>query len=161
MLSQPSLHRDKCVQRIHSLKTLYLIMVLREGWRDIELNEAVLARCVEEYFKDLERHKAFHGIRFADQHKRAAYTIKWLVRLRPIQMTQPSSSPALSTFLVNECFALFAGLGHLRIPDQAIGDLSASYVRNMLFSLQFFPVVAETLASEMYLLECALNAEKP
>lgn len=159
-LSSPP-DREKIRRRIHSLKTLFRTMAMRGGWYSVEMNDAILASCVACYFKDLERHKSSHNFPYADQHKRAAYTIKWVVKLRPIHPTETGPPLPLRGHMANELFAVFAGLEHLALPDQAITHFSRAYLRNLLYNLRHHPVIAETLASEMYLLECAYNSRMP
>jgi hypothetical protein len=123
----------------------------------IYINLKILRHAVESCFLDLERMKNFHGIEFADQHKRAAFTMLWIVKAHPIQLhTNANMTEAL--LVPNEYFAIHAGLVHLRID---VGQITPAYLRNLIYILHFRQVAPEILASAMYLLECACNGKKP
>ena len=128
-----------------------------EGWKDIHINVKLLRHVVESYFFDLERMKVFHGIDLADQHKRAAFTMIWITKLHPVQLhTNANMTEAL--LVINEWFAIHAGLAHL---DINVSDISRGYIRNLLYILHYRQPSPEILASAMYLLECSCLAKKP
>jgi hypothetical protein len=99
----------------------------------------------------------FHGIDFADRHKRASFTTLWIVRAHPIQLhTDANMTEAM--LVINEIFAVHAGMAHLNLTPK---DISPAYLRNLLYILHFRPSSGELLASMFYLLERSCNAEKP
>jgi hypothetical protein len=146
---------QKVLERLDTLCVLYHHNL--KDFTGIHLNLKILRHAVESYFLDLERMKNFHGINFADRHKRAAFTMIWLVRTHPIQLhTDANMTEAL--LVINELFAVHAGLAHLELSP---ADISAAYLRNMLYILHFRHVSGELLASLFYLLECACAKSKP
>lgn len=147
---------DRIRARLYSWENFYQVISL--GWSDhIELNLRLLRHCVESYYCDLYRSKTFHRIDYADQHKRAAYTIKWISKLRPIQLSnQANNTTAL--FLMNDYYALYAGAQHLNAP---VDRISPTYLRNLIYTIHNRQFDGMVLSSQMYLLECALNQKQP
>jgi len=121
------------------------------------LNKGILKECVISMGLDLLRIKAFHKIINPDSHKQAAYTIKWLIKLRPIQIINGTiiTEPIL---LANEFFAIGAGLNHLNID---MNEMSDKYLLNLVYTLHYRPIIGEVLASKIYLLEKAIKKEIP
>lgn len=117
---------------------------------DVRLDIGILKHCVDSYFCDLYRMKGFHEIDIEDRHKRAAFTLKWITRLRPVQIC--SAAPLnKSWLLVNEMFAVYAGLKHLPVTFHAMRrDL---YLRNLLYTLHNRNLDVEVLSSMMFLIE--------
>lgn len=144
------------LSRLHAWVKIYTDLCAPH-WQDTVLDKDVLMHCVESYFCDLERTKAFHDISLADQHKQAAFTIKWIVRTRPI-FIRPGGKSTKASLLANEMFALAAGLFWLRAKP---GDLSEPFLRNLLYTLHYRNFDPEVMATMMYTVECALNGKKP
>ena len=107
---------NKIAKRLFSLREIANAIkeIFFDNADDIYLNNALLLGSIESYFIDLNRAKAFHEIAYADAHKRAAYTIKWIVKLKPIQVLR-SKGIERKHLLANEIFALIAGLSFLEI----------------------------------------------
>jgi len=126
-------------------------------WEGIYLQGEILRHAVESYFLDIYRMKAFHQIELADQHKRASFTMFWIAKLRPIQIYEDANMTD-ALHLINERFALHAGLSHL---DIGIEDISENYTSNLMYTLHYRQFPPEVLTSMMYLLECACKGNKP
>lgn len=83
------------------------------------LNHAVLRSVVLSYFHDIMRMKDFHGIEYADKYKQAAYTVKWIIRLRPFGFNCPEEQVQECHLIVNEALAWRCALAFLEIvPDE-------------------------------------------
>ena len=85
----------------------------REGVGGAFIHSTLLLNAIESYFDDIGRLKKYHRMLLADRFKIAAYTVKWLCRIRPIQVPDvPTRKPAAYVLLpnVNELFALLQGL---------------------------------------------------
>ena len=82
----------------------------------------------------------------------------WIVKSRPIQLIETASPNATYILLVNEIFALMAGLIHLSAD---IPNLSNPMFRSLLYTLHNRTVDAETMSAMMYTIECALNNKQP
>jgi len=80
----------------------------------LRIDKALIGYAVVAYFHDIERVKTFHGMSKADHFKIAAYTVKWLCKVKPIQLTRNNSSLLDSrvgrlVLTVNADFALMLG----------------------------------------------------
>ena len=137
-----------------------LVDIFNAAFKDVSgiyINKGILQDVVVSYLFDLWRAKAFHQIEHADQHKRAAFTMIWIARLRPIQIHQDTDMTDDLLF-VNELFAIHAGLAHLEIN---VSDITSTYLRNLIYTLHFRQPTPEVFASMMYLLECACRLKHP
>jgi hypothetical protein len=149
--------QEKILNRFYSLDTIYTAKI-QPNCPNTFLQKFILRNAVESYFCDLQHSKDFHDIELADRHKVAAFTIKWIVKSRPIQLNEAASPGGPYILLVNEIFALMAGLIHL---SANIEQLSSPIFRSLLYTLHNRTVDAETLSAMMYTIECALNSKKP
>lgn len=151
-----SVPRGKVLERLQTWHEYYL-REIEPRYKDIHLNLKLLRHSAESCFLDLARMKSFHGIEFADCHKRAAFSMLWITRAHPIQLATDACITE-SLMLINEIYAAGVGLGHLQI---AMSALSSKYIRNLLYILHFRNPAPEILASSMYLLDCAMRKEFP
>lgn len=147
---------EKRLRRLHALVRIYNELC-EHRWPGTFLDREVLMHAVESYFCDMERMKAFHNIALADQHKQAAFTIKWIAKTKPI-IIKPGAPSTKGGLLANEVFALTAGLNRL---NATVNNLSDSLLRNLLYTLHYRHLDAEVLATMMYTIECGLNGKKP
>ena len=151
-----SLADKEVLERLESCVQLFNDEFLTR-YDGVHLNVKLLRHAIESYFLDLKRMKSFHGIEFADCHKRAAFSMLWIARAHPIQLaTDVKMTEGL--LIVNELYALQIGLNHLDID---MAQLSGKYIRNLLYILHFRNPSPEVLASSMYTLECAAKGQKP
>jgi len=148
---------EKILARFHSLNTIYEAR-FQQKWPNTFLQKYILRHTVESYFCDLQHSKDFHDIELANRHKVAAFTMKWIVKMRPIQVQENSVPKTPAELLPNEIFALMAGL---RFLSADITQLSASLLRSLLYMLHHRPIDAESLSATMYAIECGLNGSKP
>ncbi|MDR0868218.1 MAG: hypothetical protein LBP75_07060 [Planctomycetota bacterium] len=95
----------------------------------VRLNQYVLAEAVEHYFCDIYRLKFFRPVEHADNHKKAAYTMKWLAKIRPIQITAHDARLDRQTLLANDFFAVYCGYALLEIDLPKICQNSEWFVR--------------------------------
>lgn len=147
---------DKIVNRMETYGQFYLDFI-EPHFKNIHLNLKLVRHAAESCQIDIDRMKAFHGIEYADCHKRAAFTMLWIARAHPIQLdTNANMTEAL--LVINEIYALGLGLGHLNIN---LADISKEYYRNMIYILHFRNPAAEILASAMYILDCACKGKIP
>jgi hypothetical protein len=120
------------------------------------LNRHILQHAVESYYCDLYRLTIFRGIK-ADYHKQAAFLIKWIVKLRPVQIHANVNDPHLPVLLCNEHLAVAVGLVILfrSVTNSAqIVAKEADYICNLVYLLHFHSCISpEQLASELYQLE--------
>jgi hypothetical protein len=147
--------KEKVLERIDTLREIYLSPSL--NYRGAHLDLYLLRHAVESYFLDLHRMKNFHGIEYADQHKCAAFTMFWIVKVHPVQIDKDVDM-SCALILVNEMFAIHAGLAHLQLTPR---KLTPNYIKNLMYTLHFRQVTPEIMASSMYLLECAHKNKTP
>lgn len=143
--------RYKIAARMSSTAKLFSTVSAKRKWPiGIYLNLSILENAIEHYFRDVGETKSRHGIDNADRHKRAAFTLKWISRIRPIQVEAGVKISHTEFLLANEIFAVFAALEHLEIT---FADIDFKWLANMIFTLRYRDFNAETMASEMYLVE--------
>ena len=69
-------HEERVLRRLHSLDVIFQNNL--KSFNGIYLSLALLRTAVERYFSDLDSMKAVNDICYADQHKRAAFTMLWI-----------------------------------------------------------------------------------
>ena len=97
-------------------------------FQHLEVNDVVLHDVVVSYFHDVDRHKDFHNTKLVDDTKQGAYTMKWIVKLRPIQFNRPAEQMTSNLLYINEIFAVRSGLAFMSIspdvlPERLFADL--------------------------------------
>lgn len=142
---------EQADERIESLK--HGFAELSAGWShadraEASLNEELLRWACEGYFRDLAHRKNFHDLKVADRHKRASYTVKWLLHFRPIQYRSYYISMRLA--LANEVFALLAGLRHLNVPMDL---LPPSLFEHIIYYFRHEPYDANAWGIVFYLID--------
>jgi len=120
------------------------------------LNKYILAHAIESYFCDLYRLTLFRGIT-ADNHKQAAFLLKWITKLRPVHIHADAVNPSVPVLVSNEYFAVTMGLivlfRSVLTPAKVIID-EADYIQNLSYLLHYHSSISpEQLASELYQLE--------
>lgn len=101
---------------------------LGPDFEHLTMNRMVLHNVVVSYFHDVDRHKDFHGTERVDQIKQAAFAIKWIAKLRPIQFDWEDGHVSPSILYVNEIYAVRSGLAFMKmspdiLPKQVYDDL--------------------------------------
>jgi hypothetical protein len=119
-------------------------------------SQDVMWEAVYSYFFDITRVKCFHtGIHHADSHKKAAFTMKWLMKFRPLQIAVPlpdidDAYKKKTVYRANELFAIEFALNFLRINQDQVPQ---NYIGNLVYTLRFRDIDPLVLSSQMYLLE--------
>ncbi len=111
-------HTDARTQRLRRFELLHgiygaLLKDLGPVKKHVRLDPALLYETVRNYFDELDLTKRHHEIVNADCHKRAAFTMKWIARLRPIQVVSASADLPERAYIVNELFAVRAAFSFL------------------------------------------------
>jgi hypothetical protein len=90
----------------------------------VYLNNVLLHAAVKSHFYDIHRYKTFAGSEWANEYKQAAYTIKWIVKFRPIQIKETTKNVTPAVFDINLIFALLCGFSFLnrKIVDVIMQD---------------------------------------
>jgi uncharacterized small protein (DUF1192 family) len=82
----------------------------------VYLNKGLLRFVVKSYYDDIYRYKDYCGSKWANSHKQAAYTIKWIVKFKPVQIKENyDNENALNNEIVdiNLIFALVCAFSFL------------------------------------------------
>ena len=85
----------------------------KDTQESVNLNLELLNSAVTSYYQDIHRYKDFSGSKWVNAQKQAAYTIKWLVRFRPIQIIDATKPISVEIFDLNLKFALVCGFAFL------------------------------------------------
>jgi hypothetical protein len=83
------------------------------GFDVFHISPALLYHAVESYFLDIKRLKSFHPIKKADRFKMGGFSIKWMSKVRPIQVKYfpiEDEKAALMAVTMNARFAVMQGL---------------------------------------------------
>jgi hypothetical protein len=123
------------------------------------LNSAILAGVVRSYFDDIERFKFYTKSERADKHKQAAYTIKWIAKLKPIQIKIDESDgieiyKGMSQDLmeVNALFAVYVGIV-LFLDERIFPLMSGKVLNHLVYTAMFRAISGRQLALTLYLME--------
>jgi len=119
---------------------------------NLKLNRVLLRETIESCICDIYRLKFFRGIHQEDNHKRAAFFMVWLARIKPIQPNMDSGLYE-SDICANELLALLFGLSILNISPKWLYTQYPTYMRNIVYLLHFRACSPEQLASELFLLD--------
>jgi hypothetical protein len=122
----------------------------------VYLNNAFLELAVTAYFDDIERYKMFSGAERADNHKQSAYTIKWIAKIKPIQLLPVSdeNKDNYSTGLIdiNLHFAIYSGI-ILFLRKGIFQLMSEQFLNHLIYSLRYRNISGKQWALSMFLLE--------
>jgi len=121
------------------------------GNSNLRLDVELLRVAVESCLCDIYRLKVFRGIQHEDNHKRAAFFMVWLTRVKPIQRVGTVRDE--SEVKANELLALLFALNILAISPRSLYTTYPAYMTNILYVLHFRACSPEQLASDMFLLE--------
>jgi hypothetical protein len=100
--------REDILERYRTLKDLYEeLSSLFRG--KVYINKDLLLHAIESYFLDIQRLKEYHGIKYITDEKISAFLIKWILKIKPIQVKQGVEADRYC-FLANEIYGLAAGL---------------------------------------------------
>jgi hypothetical protein len=94
---------------------------LPQGLAGVTLNHTILNDVVRLYWEDLSRFKEFHQIKRAEEPKQASFSLKWIIKLRPVVFSGISNKSATrNCLLLNEVLGLTVALQVLKIPAKTI-----------------------------------------
>ncbi|MDR1417039.1 MAG: hypothetical protein LBJ57_06435 [Prevotellaceae bacterium] len=151
---------ERAVQERERFDTLLdLYNTFMEDKSDIKssvyLNNDLLAIAVGSYFDDIYRYKMYSHSERADKHKQGAYIIKWLSKIRPIQVCMGAKATKEMLF-INSSFAVFVGFSFLGL--NVFDAIEPHLYEHLLYEAQYRKISGKSYASILYLIEKA--AEK-
>ena len=98
--------RDKMMSRFESLYNeiqAYIVKCHAESYAQI--NNKLLGKAVVDYFEDIEKLKIFEGMQKVNEAKIYAYETFWLLRRKPIQISNDKNIPEAGLYLNEFIFA--------------------------------------------------------
>ena len=117
------------------------------------LNKYLLREAVDSCLCDTYRLKFFREVHNEDVHKRAAFLMTWLVRIKPIQFVQGAFPSKTQDLFLNECYAFWVGMNIVGVSADFVKSELSDYFVSMLYLLHNHTLCPEQLGSEMYLLD--------
>ncbi|MBF0228110.1 MAG: hypothetical protein HQK63_00720 [Desulfamplus sp.] len=118
------------------------------------IDPSIICNVVSCYFDDIDRLKHYHNqMKLADFHKVAAYTAKWIIFLKPIQLKYQIDSKSIHKYslLANELFALHFVSSILGIEN--FMNLNKELRFNLLYTLRYRHFTGRSLSTLMYILD--------
>jgi len=125
----------KMALREDSIKKLFNKFIIRQTeivQKAVYLNEGLLHFVVKSYYDDIHRYKDYSGTTWANSHKQAAYTIKWIARFKPVQIKEECDNENdLNNEIVdiNLTFALMCGFFFLNTHEISLISTERDEVR--------------------------------
>ena len=150
---------DRCFRRMHSINEAFNILSKKFEWGDhVFMNQSILLNVVHHYYNDIDKYKRDVNTEVADQHKKAAYVIKWISILKPIQIKDEEELTKKILFC-NQILALRFGFGALGIDSNVI---SSNFYKHLIYLCAYSSNISGIqLASKMYVIEKAVKGEIP
>lgn len=156
------LDKTEIIQRANSISTIYydyFVKLLGENSEsDFYLNEAIILEVSKSLLDELYRYQSYSESEYADRHKQAAYTIKWISKLKPIQI-MPCESINKEKILINASFALFVGLAFLN--EDVTLNISPKLLQHLLYTCHYRNISGKQLATTLYILEQKVGNKNP
>jgi hypothetical protein len=145
--------KQKESDRFQTIKKLFDVFLKKNHillTDSVYLNEDLLTLTVKSYYDDIYRFKDYSGSKHADRHKQVAYTIKWISKIKPIQI-KPGFSANKHSLLVNSSFAIFVGFIFL---DPIISEnIPTPFLEHLIYSTLYRDISGKQLAGTIYLIE--------
>lgn len=153
----PQLLKERFYMLVDFFYNVFIEKIEEENRLKISLNKEILHCAVKAYFDDIIRYKNYAGSEYADKHKQAAYTIKWINKFKPIQIKENAE---MNTVLltINQSFALAAGFLFLDIS--VAENVSQKFLKHLMYVLTYRNITGKNLATLMYVMECATKGKK-
>lgn len=142
---------QRILERVYIYEQIYNLHV-REIWFANHLSVEILRHVVDNYFVDVERTKDFHGNERVNRYRQAAFTLKWVSKLRPIQL-KPGHSITDASMFINEIYAIQLAMHYLKKP---LKNLPPPFLADLLYDLHFRPTDGEILTLVMRAIDSSL-----
>jgi hypothetical protein len=140
---------ERILRRYDSLIEMYNYFKEALKVEKAYINRSLLYTAVICCFDDIEKQKTNLKIVKEDRHRVASLTIKWLAKIRPIQLKDDITTNT-TDLLLNEIFALIAGFGFL---DINLNSIPEEIINSYKYSLRYNELNEKQLSRELYLLE--------
>jgi hypothetical protein len=113
----------------------------------VYLNKVLLAVVVVSHFDDIYRYKLYSHSPRADSHKQGAYIIKWISKIRPIQIL-PNIEVTKELLFINAEFAIFVGFSFLKL--NIFDTIAPHFYKHLIYETQYREVSGKSSATLLY-----------
>ncbi|GHT49350.1 hypothetical protein AGMMS49982_02660 [Bacteroidia bacterium] len=139
-------------ERFDTLLNLYDLFIedKSEVKSQVYLNKDLLAIVIGAYFDDIYKYQSYSLSERADTHKQGAYIIKWLSKIRPIQIF-PNIKASKELLFINSTFAIFVGFSFLE--SNIFDSIAPHFYKHLLYETQYRNISGKSYASLLYLIE--------
>ena len=151
-LDERAVNEEKVFNTLKSMYTSFCSNFTEETLKPVRLDRGLLFLVVKSYFDDIYRFKDYTGSKSADRHKQAAYLIKWISKLRPIQIVSEITPYSNEIIWINSSFSLYVGLIFLDVPN-IFASLSDSMYETLMYTTQYRYISGKQLSPLLYLIE--------
>lgn len=156
------LDKKGILERANSISTIYYKYFVEKlennNKSDFYLSEAIVLEVAKSLIDELIRYQSYSESEYADRHKQAAYTIKWISKLKPIQIL-PNEAINKEKILINASFAVFVGFSFLN--ENVALNISPKLLQHILYTCHYRNISGKQLATTLYILEQTLENKNP
>lgn len=136
---------NKVLERIDLLKCEFEDLKTEHAleFKELNLNLSILRYLVNSYFHDVRRYKDFHGKgSLINEWKKGGFTIKWILKLRPVQFDVEPKQVNAKMLYANEIFALHSGfsLAEIDIKNNVVKKMLNESMDEILYTFKFRPI---------------------
>jgi len=139
-------------ERFDTITELYKDFI--EEIPDVEsfvyLNKELLGIVIGSYFDDIYKYKLYSHSERADRHKQGAYIIKWISKIRPIQIL-PNIEATKELLFINASFAIFVGFSFLNL--NVFDTIEPHFYKHLVYEAQYREISGKSYASLLYAIE--------
>lgn len=166
----PEFDGEEVESRYKFLKDLFLVFIEKHPLNDLDnrvyLNFPILSITAKSIADDLWKYEKYSNSPKADNHKEAAYHIKWISKLKPIQIKsdpkdlKPSESTIdLELLLINSSFSLFTGFTFLK--NGVSEKISNKLYDHLIYTTYYRTVSGRNMSALLYALEQSCEGNIP
>ena len=99
------------------------------------LNEGLLRLAIGSYYDDIHKYKEYSGSEWANKHKQAAYTIKWIVNFKPVQIREEYDNEEFLNREIVDINLIFASMCGFSFLDEKVINLISKEKEKVVHSL--------------------------
>ena len=116
----------------------------------VYLNKDLLAIVVGSYFDDIYKYKLYSHSKRANSYKQGAYIIKWISKIRPIQIL-PNIEATKELLFINASFAIFVGFSFLKL--NVFNTIEPHFYKHLIYETQYRNISGKNYTNILYLIE--------
>jgi len=138
--------------RLRTLKELFKLfreVEYQDEAQNIELSDELLLVAIQSYYDDIYRFKTYSHSEFANTSKKSAFMIKWLSKIKPIQI-KPNAEFTKKLCYVNSSFALYVGFAMINVKIEDF--ITPDFYKELMYNTYFRDVCPKQLSAVMHIL---------